>query len=204
VQRKLVSADPQRLAILSRIRGVWNHLPTNGVLLFFDVKPVFVKAYGGRRYTKQLRLVLPKRQRTRGRFYLFLCYDALSGQRRWAFMAGKSTSFVCKFMRLVRRWYPTQTVWIALDQDRAHPCKSHETRRVMRELKLRWISMPKCSPDDNPVETIFSDVQLMILDNSNDADIITTQHRISQHLRAKNKCKDRWVKIPYFPNSESP
>ena len=29
----------------------------------------------------------------------------------------------------------------------------------MRRLKLHYISLPKGSPDDNPVETIFSDIQ---------------------------------------------
>lgn len=104
-------------------------------------------------------------------------------------------------MRQVRRWYPTQTVWVALDQDRAHPCKSRETQRVMRGLKLRWVSLPKASPDDNPVETIFSDVQLMILDNSDDEEAKLTQRRISQHLRAKNRCKERWIKVHYLSDS---
>ena len=54
---------------------------------------------------------------------------------------------------------PDQAVWIAMDQDRAHPCKSRKTR----QLKLHWISLPKASPDDNPMETIFSEIQLMIL-----------------------------------------
>jgi transposase len=202
VQRKLVSTDPQRLAILSRIRWVWQHLPKDGVLLFFDVKPVFVKAYGGCRYTSAPRLVLPKPQRTRGHFYLFGAYDVATGRRRWAFMEGKSTPYVCRFMRVVRRWYPTQQVWVVLDQERAHPCKSRETKHVMRQLRLRWISLPKCSPDDNPVEAIFSDIQLMILDHSNDPDVATTQCRISRHLRANNQRKSRWIKIPYLPNSE--
>ena len=120
---------------------------------------------------------------------------------------GKSTPFVCRFMRQVRRGYPEDKypmVWVVLDQDRAHPCKSRETKRTLRQLKLHWISLPKGSPDDNPVEAIFSDIQLMILDNSNDQDAKTTQRRISRHLRAKNRCKARWIKIPYLPNSESP
>ena len=171
------------------------------MLLLFDVKPVFVKTYGGRRLTTQKRLILPRQQKTRGTFYLFLCYDVASGRRHWAFMDGKSTAFVCRFMRQVRRWYPTQTVWVALDQDRAHPCKSRETQRVMRGLKLRWVSLPKASPDDNPVETIFSDVQLMILDNSDDEEAKLTQRRISQHLRAKNRCKERWIKVHYLSDS---
>ncbi len=201
VKRKIISTDPQRLAILSRLRSIWRHLPEDGVLLFFDVKPVFVKAYGGCRYTMARRLILPKQQKTKGKFYLFLCYNVSSGRRHWAFLDGKSTSFVCQFMRLVRRWYPTQTVWVALDQDRAHPCKSRETKRVMHALQLRWVSLPKASPDDNPVECIFSDIQLMILNNSNDGDAKATQRRISQHLCAKNRSKERWIKIPYLPDS---
>ncbi|MGH9945489.1 MAG: hypothetical protein ACRD9R_24305 [Pyrinomonadaceae bacterium] len=203
MRRKIISRDPQPLAILSRLRGIWRRLPKTGVLLFFDVKPVFIKAYGGRRWTSQNKLILPKQQPTRGKFYLFLAYNVRTGKRHWAFMDGKATPFVCQFMRLLQRRYETQASWIGLDQDRAHPCISRETRRVMRQLKLRYVSLPKASPDDNPVETIFSDLQLMVLDNSNDLDAQKTKRRISRYLKARNLCKDRWVRIPYLPNSKS-
>ena len=49
--------------------------------------------------------------------------------------------FMCQFMKRVRHWYPTHEVWIALDQDRSHPCKSRQTRQMMRTLKLHWISL---------------------------------------------------------------
>ena len=101
-------------------------------------------------------------------------------------------------MHRVRRWYPTQEVWVILDQDRAHPRKSRETRRTMRSLKIHWISLPKASPDDNPVETLFSDLQLSILDNSNDPDPHTTQRRISAHWRKRNRRRDRFINIPYL------
>ena len=45
----------------------------------------------------------------------------------------------------VRRWYSATALWVTLDQDRAHPCKSRQTRRVMRELGLHWISLPKAA-----------------------------------------------------------
>jgi len=138
--------------------------------LFFDVKPVFIKAYGGRRWTSQDELVLPKQQPTRGKFYLSLAYNVRTGQRHWALMDGKATPFVCQLMRLIRRRCEGQEVWVGLDQDRAHPCTSRETKRVMRQLKLHYVSLPKASPDDNPVKTLFSDIQLMILDNSNGLD----------------------------------
>jgi transposase len=173
-------------------------LPRAGRLLFFDIKPIAVKAYGGQRYTAAQRLVLTRNQKTRGRFYLFLCYDAVSGQVHWRFLPGKGTHHVCQFMRQVRRWYPDCPLWVTLDQDRAHPCKSRETRRVMRALGLHWISLPKGSPDDNPVEILFSDVQLMILDNSNDPDADTTQRRISAHLRGRDRRRDRHIRIPYL------
>lgn len=176
-------------------------MPRNGALLFFDVQPIAVKAYGGRRYTSEKRLVLSAHQKTRGMFYLFLIYDVKMGRCRWAFMPGKGSEWVCRFMRQVRRWYPNQKTWVGLDQDRAHPCKSRQTRRTMRELKLRWISLPKASPDDNPVETVFSDIQLMILDNSNDADARATQRRISAHLRGRNRRKNRHIRIPYLSDS---
>lgn len=85
-----------------------------------------------------------------------------------------------------------------LDQDRAHPLKSGETSRVMRELKLHWMRLPKASPDDNAVETLFSDVQLVILDNSNKLDPPTTQRRISLHWRRRNRRHDRFIVIPFL------
>jgi transposase len=202
VRRKLLSVDPQRPAILSRIRQIWRHLPDNGVLLFFDVKPVYVKAYGGRRYTSEARLVLPRQQKTRGQFYIFAVYEVNSGRVRWAFLEGKSSPCVIRFLRQIRRWYPDQEVWVALDQDRAHPCHSRATRQAMRARKLHWVSLPKGSPDDNPVETLFGDVQLMILDNSNDADVVATQRRISAHWRHRNRRRDRHIRIPYLGDSD--
>jgi transposase len=186
------------LAILARIRRIWRLLPRRGILVFFDVKPIAVKAYGGRRYTSAKKLVLSRAQKTRGRFYLFVAYDVVHGRVYWAFFPGKDTRYVCQFMRRLRRWFPSQPVWVALDQDRAHPCKSRETRRTMRALRLHWISLPKGSPDDNPVEVVFSDIQLMILDNSNDPDAQATQRRIRQYVRCRNRRKDRHIHIPYL------
>jgi hypothetical protein len=91
-----------------------------GVLLFFDVQSIAVKARGGRRYTAARRLVLERRQRTRGRFYLFAAYDATTGRVHWRFHAGKGAQDVAAVLRAVRRWYPTQEVWLVLDQDTAH------------------------------------------------------------------------------------
>ena len=197
----MVSTDPQRQAILARIRYVFRHLPPHGVLLFYDVKPVAVKAYGGRRFSSAKRLVLTRYQPTRARFYLFALYDAQTGRVRWRFYHGKGAYSVCQFMQHVRRWYPTQTVWVVLDHDPAHPSKAHRTRNLMRQLGLHWISLPKTSPDDNPVETLFSDVQLMVLDNSNDPDEQTSRRRISRHLGHRNRRRDRLVRIPYLPDS---
>lgn len=197
----MISADPRRKAILARIRWVWNHLPKDGQMLFFDTKPVTVKAYGGRRYTSARSLVLPRRQKTRGRFHLFLLYDVRTGRVRWTFRASKASSAICQFMHQVRHWYPDGPVWVVLDQDSAHPRKSRQTRRTMRQLGLHWISLPKASPDDNPVETINSDVQQMVLDCSNDPDVRATQRRISARLRGRNRRQDRKIAIPYLDDS---
>ncbi|MBI4445755.1 MAG: transposase [Acidobacteria bacterium] len=201
IQRKLISADPQRPGILVRIRWRSRHLPADGVLLFFDVKPVVVKAYGGGRYTSANRVVLEKRQKTRGRFYVFLLYDVHTGKVHWAFYPSKDSRYVCRFLRRIRHWYAQQPVWLVLDQDPAHPCKSRHTRRTMRALQLHWISLPKGSPDDNPVEALFSDIQQSILDTSNDADAPMTKQRISAHLRGRCRRKNRRIHISYLPDS---
>lgn len=198
LRRKLLSSDPQRHAILRRLKGLWRHRRRGSVLAFFDVQPITVKAYGGRRYTREPELILQAKQKTRGRFYLFLLYEVNHGRVHWAHFAGKSARYVCQFMRRVRRWYPTQPLRIALDQDPAHPCKAKKTKRLMRQLGLQWTSLPKGSPDDNPVETIFSDIQQALLDNSNDPDAKATQRRINSHLRSRNRRKDRFMRISYL------
>lgn len=147
--------------------------------------------------------MLARNQKTRGRFYLFVSYDAVSGKAHWMFLPGKGTPYVQQFMRRLRHWYPDAAIWVALDQDRAHPCKSRKTRQTMRDLQLHWISLPKGSPDDNPVETLFSDIQLMILDNSNDPDSQTTQQRISAHLRGRNRRTDPRIHISYLHSKHS-
>jgi len=167
-------------------------------LAFFDVQPIAVKAYGGRCYTTAKRLVLQRDPKTRGRFYLFLLYDVNHGCVHWAFYPGKGATYVCQFLRRIRRWYPGRPLRLALDRDPAHPIKARATRAMVRRLRLQWTSLPKRSPDDNPCETIFSDIQQNVLDTTNDPDQRTTKRRISSHLRARNRRSDRFIRISYL------
>jgi transposase len=194
------STDPRRASILRRIRRLWRSRPRGGILVFFDVKPVPVKAYGGRQYTRAQRLVLPARQKTRGFFYLFLSYEFNTGRVHWAYYPSKGAGAVCAFMKRLRRWYPKRPVRVVLDRDGAHPCKAKQTRRLMRILGLAWTTLPKGSPDDNPVEGLFSDVQQRVLDASDDAEPRTTQHRISGHLQGRNRRGGR-IRVHYLPDS---
>jgi transposase len=169
-------------------------------LLFFDVKPVPVKAYGGRQDTRAKHLSLPAPQKTRGFFYLFSCYEFNTGRVHWAFYPSKDAKAVCAFLRRVRHWYPKRPIRVVLDRDGAHPWKAKRTRQVMRELGLAWTTLPKRSPNDNPVEGLFSDVEQQVLDTSDDADEQTTQHRISGHLQAGNR-RVRRIRGHYLPDS---
>jgi transposase len=104
-------------------------------------------------------------------------------------------------MQHIHHRYPDAEVWVVLDQDGAHPRKSKMTRQVTRELHPHGISLPKASPDDNAVETIFSDVQLMVQDNSDDPDERNMRKRISHRLTRRNRVSDRFIEIPYLRNS---
>jgi hypothetical protein len=58
--------------------------------------------------------------------------------------------------------------------------------------------MPRWS---KPMETLFSDIQLTILDNSNDPDAHTTQQRIRAHLRGRHRRRDHRIYIPYLSDT---
>jgi len=60
-------------------------------LACFDVQPITVEAYGGRRYTRAKRWVLRRNQKTRGRFYLFVLYEVNHGRVPWAFYPDKGS-----------------------------------------------------------------------------------------------------------------
>ena len=106
VRRKLFSTDPNRHLILHRLRTWWHNRPRGAILAFFDVQPITVKAYGGRRYTRAKCLVLRRNQKTRGRFYLFLLYEVNQGRVHWAFYPGKGAKYVC---RSAAHYPPVQT-----------------------------------------------------------------------------------------------
>ena len=68
--------------------------------MFFDVKPVVVKAYGGRCFTPAKWLVLKRYQETRGRFYLFLtCRSRPGGCAGDSIMAKRLDRLVCSCSR---------------------------------------------------------------------------------------------------------
>lgn len=134
---------------------------------------------------------------------MFLTYEVGSGKVHWRYYPGKSSEYVSRFMHQVRRWYPTEPVWVALDQDKPHPRISRVTRRTMRTLDLHWVSLPKGCPDDNPVEAIFSGLHGRVLESSHDLDVATTRRRLSAVLRARNRRADRWIRIPYLPSAHS-
>ena len=55
--------------------------------------------------------------------------------------------------------------------------------------------------DDNPVERLFSDIQVMILNNSNDPDPQTAQRRISAYFQRRNRRKNWRIRIAFLPDS---
>src|SRR5512142_3207831 len=62
--------------------------------------------------------------------------------------------------------------------------------------RLLWTSWPKCSPDDNPEETISSDPQQNDLDSRHDPDEHVTPSWIISHLKPRNRSFDPFFRIP--------
>ncbi len=51
-------------------------------------------------------------------------YEVNTSRRRWALYDHKRSDEVGRFMRQIRCWYPEPPVWLALDRNLTHPCKS--------------------------------------------------------------------------------
>ncbi len=160
--------------------------------------PITVKRYGGRIWTTARRVVLPKCQKTRGKFYLYGVYELFTGRVRWQYYDYKRSEQFIAFMRTIRRWYPGHYILVILDQDTTHPQKCIASRQEMRRLKIHWLSLPKASPDDNPIETVFSVLQGEVLAGSNAPDVLAQKRRVSRALRRRNQRKDRFIRLGYL------
>lgn len=175
------------------------HLPRGSVVLFLDEKgPITVKRYGGYRWTTEKQLILPKYQKTRGKFYLFAAYELFQGRVHWKFYEHATSLEFVAFLRQIRRWYPHQHILVVLDSDTIHPQKSGDSRREMRRLKMHWLSLPKGNPDDNPTETVFSVLQREGIAGSNAPNTVEQQRRISRSLRRRNRRQDRFIRLGYL------
>ena len=153
IKRKVYTEDPRRKAILARIAWAIRHLPPGAVVLFMDEKgPITVKRYGGFIWTTAKRVIMHKNQKTRGKFYLFGVYEFFSGHTRWRYYDRSRSDEFIVFMEEIRHWYPHQSILVVLDQDTTHPQTCKASQRAMRRLKIHWLSLPKGSPDDNPLE----------------------------------------------------
>ncbi len=197
----MFSEDPRRAAILARISFVIRHLPRGSVVLFMDEKgPITVKRYGGYRWTREKRVVLRTYPPTRGKYYLFAAYELFHGRVRWKFHErSRSVEFI-KFMQQVRRWYPHQYILVILDADTPHPQHCVASRQEMRRLKIHWLSLPKGSPDDNPLETVFGVLQDEVLVGSAPRDVADQQRQMSRALQRRNRRKDRFVRLKGLDN----
>jgi transposase len=160
--------------------------------------PITVKRYGGRIWTTAQRVVLPKYQKTRGKFYLYGVYELFTGRVRWQYYDCKRSEQFIAFMRTIRQWYPGHYILVILDQDTTHPQKCIASRQEMRRLKIHWLSLPKASPDDNPIETVFSVLQGEVLAGSAAPDVPAEKQRVSRALRRRNQCKDRFIHLSYL------
>jgi transposase len=205
IKRKVYTDDPRRKVILARISWAIRHLPPRAVVLFMDEQgPITVKRYGGSVWTTAKRVVLPKYQKTRGKFYLYGLYELFTGRLRWRYYDRRRSDEFIAFMRELRRWYPSQYILVILDQDTTHPQKCLASRQALRRLKIHWMSLPKKSPDDNPIETIFSLLQRAILAGSDAPDVRELKRRISRFLWQLNRRKDRFVHLGYLDDFHKP
>lgn len=82
--------------------------------------------------------------------------------------------------------------------DTQHTQHCVASRQEMRRLKIHWLSLPKGSPDDNPLETVFGVLQDEVLVGSDPRDVADQQLQISRALQRRNRRKERFVRLKWL------
>ena len=113
---------------------------------------------------------------------------------------------------VIRSWDPDQQRfagwYVNLEAEWVRTPIGFDTRELILDVTVADDLSSWCLKDEDELqwaqdEGIFSDIQQMILDNSNDAEVQTTQKRISAHLRGRNRRKQRRIRIAYLPDSHN-
>ena len=166
VRRKLFSTDPNRHLILHRLRTWWHNRPRGAILAFSMCSRSRQGVCRRTLHTGQTLGTAAEPEDPGAVLLLFL--PGQPGPCPLGLLSRQGGE-VCLSLPAAG----ASVVSPAGGADRlgsrsGGSIKARMTRRTMRQLRLRWTSMPKGSPDDNPAETIFSDIQQNILDNTDD------------------------------------
>jgi transposase len=179
----MVSKDPLYEEKKERILQLYNHPPSDGIVVSFDEKgSITLKEYGGSSWTtdaKERRV--PDRQKTRGRVELAAAYFPHTGRIFTRFSEKKGSRELVELLKRIRSEYPEGKLYVILDNHRMHKSKELKVHLAV-DRGIELIYTPTTSSWINAIEQVFASIQKWVLNNSSFQSIEEVTGMIGRHL----------------------
>lgn len=162
------SGDPKFRQKVKRLRELTNREHNPPIVVAVDeMSPISLKPYGGRTWAAHGHpdRVRATYKRTLGVRHLMGMYDYYHHTLRGYLSPRKRGSDWVRFLRYVRRWYPSgERIYLIQDNLSAHTTPA--ARREARRLKITVVPIPTSASQWNPIETHFRSVRQKALTGS--------------------------------------
>lgn len=155
------SKDPKFREKVKRLRELTNREHNPPIVVAVDeMGPISLKPYGGRTWAAQGHpdRVRATYKRTLGVRHLMGMYDYYHHTLRGYLSPRKRGSDWMRFLRYVRRWYPSgERIYLIQDNLSAHTTPAG--RREARRLRISFVPIPTNASQWNPIETHFRSIR---------------------------------------------
>ena len=141
--------------------------PPNSIVLSFDEKgKTPIKKFSGRKWTNEKRYRIPYAQKVKGLVDIFAAWDPHNEKIYYKFYDWKNAYILIDYFEwLLGTVFLKEQLYIILDGWSVHKSHAIKTFETLNP-RLHLIPLPTCSSWMNPIERIFSRVQVEVLDNS--------------------------------------
>jgi transposase len=194
-RKVLTSPDPNYKAKVERLLDTLQSLKDGECFFFIDeVGPYRVKKYGGRRLAlEDENVIIPERQRTKGKVQFVAALEALTNQVTWLFSETKgSDALVALLERLIMTYSKCTKLFLTWDAIGVHSSKvirawisDHNQKRVSPLIEV--VPLPANSQFLNVIEAVFCGMKRAVICNSDYATAKEMQDAIARHFETRNQ-----------------
>lgn len=193
-KRVLTSPDPEYKEKVEQLLKTLEDLKEDERFFFIDeVGPYQVKKYGGKVLAqKDELLMLPEKQKSRGKIQFVAALEAVTNQLTWVFTPDKSAeSMVNLFETIVQKYSNISKMyftWDAISVHSSNTVKQWITAHNVTVKKpiINVVPLPSNAQFLNVIEAVFGGMKRAVICNSDYASVLDMQKAISLHFEDRN------------------